>query len=253
MSREATLWVWEHSEARENDRIVLLAIANEADSEGLDAKPSQRRMAQLCRLGQSTIRRRVERLEAAGELLVNRPETIGPGHYSRYAVVMGRDPAELARLIGWPAPRLVPEVQEVWEQLTLEAQGRRDRHAAHGYERANLTRRVAPYPVENAASAAETAPERAAQGGSVSAPERADQGGADPQSLDSSDRPSGTPSGRSAEEGGGESDVVGDLIRQAREARDRGAAKAFTPTSPPLVPIDPEIDPPDERERRDLA
>lgn len=176
MSREATSWVWEHSQARGNDRLVHLMLANEADSDGLDARCSQRRMAELGRCGQATVRRGVDWLEAAGEILVKRPEKIGRGRYTVYALVMGRDPTELAAQIGWPPPRTVPEVVQEWEQLRLEATSRQERHKANGYDRKSMTRSVAPYPI---VEPDEYAPE-CAPVGSDTAPDGAN-GGADPQ------------------------------------------------------------------------
>lgn len=146
MSREATAWVWEHCRVPRDKKALLLAIANEVDHDGLDGHPSQRRLAHLLNCGQSTIGRDVTWLEGAGELLVLRPSRRGRGHFTRYSVVMGRDPADLARRIGWPAPRLDAQVVAEVEQLVLahiEATSRRERD---GYVYAYQTIPVAPYP-----------------------------------------------------------------------------------------------------------
>ena len=87
-------WVYQHSEARLADRLVLLALADEADDDGTNAFPSQRRIAEKARLGQTTVRRSIEAREAAGEIVVHRPDRIGRGKFSTYTVLMGRTPAE---------------------------------------------------------------------------------------------------------------------------------------------------------------
>lgn len=105
-------WVFMHSPATGNDRLVLLAIADEADDEGLNARPGVRRIAAKSRAHVSTASRCTARLEAGGELLVLRPETRGRGRYNRYAVVMGRDPLALAEALGWPPPVLTGPPEE---------------------------------------------------------------------------------------------------------------------------------------------
>ena len=66
-------WVFMHSPATGNDRLVLLAIADEADDEGLNARPGVRRIADKSRADVSTAIRCTARLEAGGELLVLSP------------------------------------------------------------------------------------------------------------------------------------------------------------------------------------
>lgn len=140
-------WVLEHSEARREERLVLVIIADEADDLGLNSHPSQRRIAEKSRVPQSTVRECIRRLEGAGELLVKRPPKPAPGRVSRYVVVMGRDPHELAQRLRWPEPLIVAEVVEEWEQLTLDTKQMRAQHAADGYEMAPQSMPVAPYPV----------------------------------------------------------------------------------------------------------
>ncbi len=103
MSIEAMVWVFRHSTARLADRLVLLAIADEADDDGTNAWPSQRRIADKARLGQSTVRRAIENLERLGELEVERPERTGRGHYNRYRVLMEKG-AQSEHLSGERAP-----------------------------------------------------------------------------------------------------------------------------------------------------
>lgn len=149
MSLAAMLWVMEHSEARLPERWVLLLIANDADDLGFDAHPSQRRLSFMSRAGQSTVRRMIDRLEGAGELLVRRPDKPAPGKFSRYVVVMGRDPLVLAEQLGWPGPKLDPVIRREWEQLALETEHLREQHAASGYTLEPRSVPVAPYPVDN--------------------------------------------------------------------------------------------------------
>lgn len=89
MSIFVQAWVYSYSEATLADRLVLLAIADEADDDGTNAYPSQDRIAHKTRLSRSTVKRCVASLEAAGELLVTRPESTGRGRFNRYTVVMG--------------------------------------------------------------------------------------------------------------------------------------------------------------------
>lgn len=89
MSITVQAWVYQHSEARLADRLVLLAIADEADDDGTGAFPSLRRIAHKARVAVGTASEAVRRLEAAGVLEVDRPERTGRGHFNRYRVLMG--------------------------------------------------------------------------------------------------------------------------------------------------------------------
>lgn len=100
MSVRVLSWVLDHSEAPGNDRLVLIAIADEADDDGANAYPSIDRIARRARVNKRTTMRALERLEATGELVVLRPEVTGRGHHNRYAVVMGRPIDEVAALVG---------------------------------------------------------------------------------------------------------------------------------------------------------
>lgn len=146
MSWEAVSWVIDHSEARDHDRMVLFLIANEVDSEGLDGHPSQRRLARGCRFSQTEARRCILRLEGAGEIVVKRPEKPAPGRFSRYALTMGRDPVELAALLGWPEPKLDPAIRGRWEQLALDTATQDARYAEDAYVPKPHTRPVASMP-----------------------------------------------------------------------------------------------------------
>lgn len=75
--------------------MVLLVLADEADSCGLRCFPSLRRIAARAAVDLKTARASVARLEDAGLIAVQRPSRTGRGHVNRYVVLMGRDPAEL--------------------------------------------------------------------------------------------------------------------------------------------------------------
>lgn len=88
MSVQAMSWVFKHSVATGNNRIVLLAIADEANSNGEDAFPSIDRIAQKTLVHRATVMRCIKRLEALGELVVVRPQSRGEGHFNRYVIPM---------------------------------------------------------------------------------------------------------------------------------------------------------------------
>lgn len=94
MSSAAVNWVFKHSLATGNDRIVLLAIADEANSKGTDAYPSIALIATKTRIHRATVMRSISRLEAIGELVVLRPQSRGPGHFNRYVLPMEGFPQE---------------------------------------------------------------------------------------------------------------------------------------------------------------
>ena len=86
-------WVWEHSDTSGNDRLVLLALADDADDSGGSCYPSLRRLAAKVRVHTSTISAAIRRLEEGGHLRVTRPEKQGRGHHNRYELVMD-DPVD---------------------------------------------------------------------------------------------------------------------------------------------------------------
>lgn len=90
MSIRCQNWVYENSEARGNDRLVLLAIADEADDDGTNGHPGIDRISHKARVPKRTTMRCIERLEAAGWLVVHRPAVRGRGHFNSYEVVMGK-------------------------------------------------------------------------------------------------------------------------------------------------------------------
>lgn len=116
MSVKCVAWVFHESMSTGNDRLVLLAIADEADDFGRNAFPGHELIGHKARLPRRTVQRAIARLEGGGELLVKRPDRPGRGRHNRYVVTMGRDPIALAGEAGWPAPALNPEVLEEWRQ-----------------------------------------------------------------------------------------------------------------------------------------
>lgn len=101
MSNRVLNYVFDESPATGNDRLVLFAIADEADDDGTNAYPSIDRIARKSRVNKRTVMRCLQRLEETGELVVHRPETRGRGHHNTYRVVMRKgdtvSPSETAR------------------------------------------------------------------------------------------------------------------------------------------------------------
>lgn len=67
MAGNVSNWVWEHSRAANASLIVLLAIAHEANEDGV-AEMGAAELAAKCRLGERTVQTAVKELAAAGEL-----------------------------------------------------------------------------------------------------------------------------------------------------------------------------------------
>lgn len=68
MSVAVSSWVWEHSQARGNARLVLLAIADCADDTGANAYPSLNTIADKAKVSRRTAIRAIEELVGMGEL-----------------------------------------------------------------------------------------------------------------------------------------------------------------------------------------
>lgn len=122
MSINVQNWVWQNSETNGNDRLVLLAIADEADDDGSSAYPSMERLALKCRVNRATVMRTIRRLEEAGEIIVDRPEEYGRGRYNVYLVVMGRDGLSVADCQPLPKSRDTPKQRR--ERARNSAEGR---------------------------------------------------------------------------------------------------------------------------------
>lgn len=83
--------VFRLSEATGNDRLVLLAIADEANDDGCNAYPGIPLIAAKVRLPERTVRRCLDRLDELGELHRIQPEKRGRGHFTRYEVLVGKE------------------------------------------------------------------------------------------------------------------------------------------------------------------
>lgn len=70
MSIQAIAWVLDHSDAFGVDRLVLIALANHANSETGECRPGYRRIAHEARVSTSTVGRAVRRLAALGEVVI---------------------------------------------------------------------------------------------------------------------------------------------------------------------------------------
>ena len=89
-------WVWENSKSRHGARLVLLAIADAANADGI-AYPSNAELRQKAGLSERAVQSAVADLTASGELEVRYND--GPKGCNLYRVTMGRGtctPAESA-------------------------------------------------------------------------------------------------------------------------------------------------------------
>jgi hypothetical protein len=101
MSIDVMSWVWRHSQSVGNDRLVLLAIADNAEDDGTNAWPKQATLARKTRLSEDTVRRATRRLIELGELEVDeraggsdKHEFYSPRHRPHsYRVIMTPQPA----------------------------------------------------------------------------------------------------------------------------------------------------------------
>ncbi|NAZ73925.1 hypothetical protein GTQ99_00570 [Kineococcus sp. T13] len=89
MSIGCMIGVFHNSKSTGNDRLILLAIADEANDDGGNAFPSMRRLALKANCNKDTVVEAIRRLEALGELEVKRPTSRGPGQYNQYRVLVG--------------------------------------------------------------------------------------------------------------------------------------------------------------------
>ena len=91
MSLDVSVWVWKHADASGARLLVLLALADIADHEGL-CWPSVPTLAQRTRLHEQTVRGHLNELREAGAIEV---EAV-PGRSNRYRVLMPDTPANIA-------------------------------------------------------------------------------------------------------------------------------------------------------------
>lgn len=89
MSVQATTWVWDHSEAKGNDRLVLLAIADAANKHGGRSCQAAGTLAKMCRISPRTVQRSIKKLLELGEIVLD-------GHDKRYQTNVYAMPGVLA-------------------------------------------------------------------------------------------------------------------------------------------------------------
>jgi hypothetical protein len=115
MSVRVMAWVWEHSQARGSDRLVLLAIADNANDDGGNAFPGHAELMRKTLLPRSTVYGCIERLIESGELERAEPGG-GRGRRTIYRVTMGNRPA-----VGpFPLPETVQEPSGQRDGLAAE-------------------------------------------------------------------------------------------------------------------------------------
>lgn len=71
MSVQATSWVWEHSQSRATDRLVLLALADAANKQGHRSCQSAQTIAEMCKISSRTAQRSVQKLLEMGEITLD--------------------------------------------------------------------------------------------------------------------------------------------------------------------------------------
>lgn len=86
MSVKVMAWVWEWSQSKKSDRLVLLAIADCASEDGANAYPSITELIRKTGLSERGVQSAIARLVELGELFVGR--NLGPRGCNRYRVVM---------------------------------------------------------------------------------------------------------------------------------------------------------------------
>jgi thiol-disulfide isomerase/thioredoxin len=91
MSVRVMSWVWDYSPVGGNDRLMLLAIADNADDTGANAWPSIATLARKTRVDERTVQRIIRRLTDGGHLKVE--ATAGGRRSNRYTVVMTPPPS----------------------------------------------------------------------------------------------------------------------------------------------------------------
>ncbi len=84
MSVQATSWVWDHSQAEGNARLVLLAIADGANKQGGRSCQSAKTIGEMCRLSSRSVQRHIALLLESGELVIE--GTHGKYHTNIYAL-----------------------------------------------------------------------------------------------------------------------------------------------------------------------
>ena len=111
MSVKVMSWVWDHSRAKGAQRLVLLAVADHANDDGLDAFPSLARLARKTGMTERGVHKAIGALVALGELQVTAGG--GRGRSNRYRVLMvdrPQTPNVVPALVGNPEPETMNEV-----------------------------------------------------------------------------------------------------------------------------------------------
>ena len=100
MSGWVSGWVLRHAtEMTPARKMVLIALADEANDDGVSCHPSVRRVAAMANIGVGTARAHLLALETEGWIIIDRPEKSGRGHYNRYGILMDNDPVDIAAMI----------------------------------------------------------------------------------------------------------------------------------------------------------
>lgn len=90
MSVQAMGWVLDYSETTLATRLVMIAIANHADAYGVNAWPSQRKLAAEAKVDVRTVRRAIDEAVGLGELTVTpHAGQKGPGGVTSYYELAG--------------------------------------------------------------------------------------------------------------------------------------------------------------------
>lgn len=102
MSASVVSEVWKHSHAVYKERIMILALADCADDQGV-CWPSVAHLAEKCRISESTAKRLIQKLIGRGELKIEKPGgTFGSVRRANtYRVMLGRRRALLGAMPYW--------------------------------------------------------------------------------------------------------------------------------------------------------
>lgn len=84
MSLNAIRWAWQQEVSCATERLVLLALADEADQHGGNCYPSLRYLASKCNLHHTSVVRAIKALELSQLIEVQRPQKAAPGKFNRY-------------------------------------------------------------------------------------------------------------------------------------------------------------------------
>lgn len=89
MSGKATGWaLHEVHIPKATAKLILLALADEANNDGLSCWPSHKRIAKAANCSLRSVIRHLAAMESEGIIVVDRPASTGRGRYNRYALVM---------------------------------------------------------------------------------------------------------------------------------------------------------------------